>query len=265
MNSKNKKFFTLTVLSALLLLAFVGPMLNVLAQSQGTINILDSVGGTTDPAAGTHTYPDGQSVSITATPTDSTFIFQFWLVSSDSGSSTVTDNPLVLPSVGGVTYTVQAIFSPVQPPPTGTLPSDLSTAAIIVVLPAAGGTTNPPPGTYAIDNATNLMLTATADSGWQFSHWVISGMDMSHGSYAFTPTPTENPYNINHGYGNTYNYQPVFIPTGSTAPTPAGQTPTPAAGTVAGLSIETITIIGLVVVIIVILVAFGVFALRRRK
>jgi len=250
-------------LTTLFLLAIVTPMISVEAQGQGTVTILDSIGGKTDPAAGTYNYNDGTSVTFTATA-DAAFVFSNWIVATDAGSSTVTDNPLTLPIAGGTTYSIQAVFGPVQAPPNQALPTDLTTAAIVVILQGAGGTTNPPPGTYALGNAKNLMLTATPDSGWQFSHWVISGQDMSHGTYAFTPTPIDNPYNVNHGYGNTYSYQAVFIPTGTTEPTPAGQTPTPAPG-VGGLSMETIIIIGLVVVIIVILVAFGAYAMRRKK
>ena len=70
----------------------------------------------------------------------------------------------------------------------------------------------------------HLTYKQLADSGWTFSHWVISGPNLSHGGYPYTATPTENPYNVNHGYGNRYDYQAVFVPTGSTEPTPSGET-----------------------------------------
>ncbi len=79
----------------------------------------------------------------------------------------------------------------------------MATAAIVVVLAVAGGTTSPAPGTYALADATALNLKATPASGWTFSHWVISGPNLSHGGYPYTATPTDNPYNVNHGYGNT--------------------------------------------------------------
>jgi hypothetical protein len=144
-------------------------------------------------------------------------------------------------------------------------PIDISTAAIVVVLTSAGGTTTPPPAVYALKDATSLQLTAVPESGWEFSHWVISGPGLSHGGYPFTATPTENPYNVNHGYGNRFSYQAVFTPIGSTVPTPVGQTPAPTGGTIAGMSTNTWIIIALVVVIIIILIAFGVFAMRKKK
>jgi hypothetical protein len=108
------------------------------------------------------------------------------------------------------------------------------------------------------------MLTATPSSGWQFSHWVISGQPMNHGIYDFTATPSDNPYTVDHGYGNTYAYQPVFTPVGSSTPTPSGATPTPGGTSGGGISTETIIIIGLVVVIIIILIAFGIYASRKK-
>ena len=261
---ENIRFFALTLLTSLLLLAALNSnMISVKAQGQATVNFLDSVGGTTDPAGpGTYNYADGTSVTFTATP-DTGFVFQNWIVSTSAGSGIDTTNPLTIPVAGGVTYSVQAIFQPIQIPLGRPTPANMSAAAIVVVLPGAGGTTSPTPGTYALENATQLTLTAMPNSGWQFSHWVISGMSLSHGAYPFTPTPTDNPYNVNHGYGYTYDYQPVFIPTGSTEPTPT-PTATPT-GTIGGLSTDTAIIIGLVAVIIIILIAFGVYAMRRSK
>lgn len=258
---KKSKIFALTLLTALLVLAAFNASVN--AQTQGTITVLDSIGGTTDPAAGTTNFDAGTSVTLTATA-DTGFVFANWIVSTDAGSNIATDNPVSLPIVAGVTYTVQASFDPLQAVPGAGLPAYLPTAAIVIVLKGAGGTTSPAAGTYAMDNATSMMLTATASSGWTFSHWVISGPNLSHGGYPFTAIPTDNPYNVNHGYGNTFAYQPVFTPTGVTEPTPVGgatPTPTPVGGITSDQGIE----IGLVVVIIIILIAFGVFAMRKKK
>lgn len=247
---KTSKIFALTLLMSLLVLATLNAnVINVKAQGQATVTVLDSVGGTTDPAAGTTSYADGTAVTFTATP-DAAFVFVNWIVSTDAGSNVATDNPTTLPVSGGITYTIQATFQPILPPPNAALPTNLATAAIVVVLAAAGGTTNPVSGTYALDNATSLMLTATPSSGWTFSHWVISGPNLSHGGYPFTATPTDNPYNVNHGYGNTFNYQPVFTPTGTTEPTP----------TIPEFSSVTAIIIALVLVAI----AFGTYTYRRK-
>jgi ABC-type glycerol-3-phosphate transport system permease component len=263
MSYRRNKLFALTMLTAILLVSALSTTFLIAnAQSQATVVVLDSVGGTVTPT-GTTTYNNGDQVTLTATAMDSTYIFSYWIISSDAGSDTVSDNPATITVAGGQTYAVQAVFDVVQPPPgVQTLPTNIATAALVVVLPAAGGTTNPSPGTYALADATQMMLTATANSGWQFSHWTISGSSTNHGGAPVNLTPTDNPYNVNHGYGYTYNYQAVFVPVGSNEPTP---TPTASGGSIGGLTTETLIIIALVVVIVVILAAFGAYALRRNK
>ncbi len=253
------KIVTLAMISALLLMMTASA---VNAQGDATVVVLDSVGGTVDPA-GANTYPSGTAVTLTASPTDSGYVFDSWIISSEDGDTVSFDNPLTLTVTGGATYAIQAVFAPVQAPPGGNLPTDMGTAAIVVVLTSAGGTTSPAPGTYALADAEQLMLTATADSGYQFSHWTISGFDTGHGDAPTNWTPTDNPYNVNHGYGATYNYQAVFVQAGGATPTPPGSTPTPPPG-MGGLTNDQWIIIGLVVVIVVVLIAFGVFAMRKK-
>ena len=258
MHKHTKSFAVIVMILLMSLILLAG----VKAAGQATVTMVVSIGGTTDPAApGTYTYADGAAITLTANP-GSGFIFQNWIVSTSAGSSTDTDNPLTITAVGGETYGVQAVFAPLQVPPGLNAPTDITTAAIVVVLPGAGGTTDPPPGTYVLASALQFNLTAIPASGFQFVHWVIAGEPMSHGAYSFTATPTDNPYNVNHGYGYKYSYQPVFVPVGSTVPTPsASATP----GPTGGLSMEWWIIIVLVVIIIIVLIAFGAYAMRRSK
>jgi hypothetical protein len=256
--AKKNKFFALMLLTTLVLMSALS-VVSVEAQGTATVVVLDSVGGTVAVSPSGTTFADGTDVTLTPTPTDAGFVFVNWIISTDTVDSTSTDDPLVLTVAGGVTYAVQAVFQPIQAPPGGTVPNNLATAAIVVVLPSAGGTTVPAPGTYAIAEATSLNLQATAQSGWQFSHWTICGTSTNHGGAPTNWAPTDNPYNVNHGYGYTYYYQAVFVPVGSSI-----ATPTPAPGTtIGGMSMETVIIIALVVVIVVILIAFGVFMTRR--
>jgi hypothetical protein len=127
-------------------------------------------------------------------------------------------------------------YIPPSPPPA---PQEV---AIVVVSASVGGTTDPEPGAYRYGYGQTITLTATASSGFKFLYWTI------HGSYtpghnvppinypenaaadpewvpAF-PSPSEvaqdsliistNPLTIICGYGYTYVYEPVFVPT--TAP-----------------------------------------------
>jgi hypothetical protein len=259
---KNMKTFALTLLASLLLLSTLNcAIVSVKAQGNATVVVLDAIGGTVDPS-GTNIYADGTVVTFTATPVDPTFVFVNWIVVADDVSSVIYDNPGTLTVAGGATYVVQAVFQPIVQVPGNPMP-DLTTAAIVVVLVSGGGTTTPAPGRYALANAGSLMLTATPSSGWQFSHWTISGATTDHGGAPVNLTPTDNPYNVHHGYGYTYNYQAVFTPVGSTEPTPA-PTSTPS-GTMGGMSNETWIIIGLVIVIVVILIALGIVVSRRKK
>jgi hypothetical protein len=270
--SKNSKLFALTILASLLLLAVANvSMTGVKAAGTATVIMFDTIGGTTTPdSPGTTTYSDGSTVTFTATPqvgdvnTPGYYFFE-WVIVTDAGSSVVFDNPLSFPVTGGTTYNVQAQFTPIanpaglEPVP----PAQLSSAAIVVVLSSAGGTTSPTPGSYALNSASALQLTATPASGWQFDHWVISGPNLSHGGYPFTATPTENPYSVNHGYGSTFSYQAVFTPVGSTVATP---TPSSAGtGTIGASMTDTIIIVALVVVIVIVLIAFGAYAMRKKK
>jgi hypothetical protein len=183
---------------------------------------MDSIGGTTDPAAGTYNYADGTSVTFTAAgDTQTGFSFLNWIITTSEGSRTSADNPLTFPVSAGSTYTIQAIFQVLQPIGATSLPKDMSNAAIIGILAAAGGTTNPGPGTYALANANAFNLTAMPNNGWTFSHWVISGnTNVNHGNAPVNLEPKDNPYNVNHGYGATYYYQPVFTQTGA-SPSPS--------------------------------------------
>jgi hypothetical protein len=260
-HTKSILVITLILLTSLMLLALNPNITSVKAQGQATVNVLKSIGGTTDPAGpGTYTYADGTDVTFTATP-DLNDTFLYWTVSTIAGASIRYDNPAIITVNGGTTYDIEPIFEPLA---VATIPYFPTTAdAIVVVLRAAGGTTIPPPGGYYLTNATTLTLTAVPASGWQFVHWVISGQPTSvaHGGFPFTATPTDNPYTVGHGYGFTYDYQPVFIPVGSTTPTPTSTS----TSLVGGLSKESIIIIALAVIVVIILVAFGAYAYSRRS
>jgi len=247
---------------ALLLTAAISTT-TVSAQDDATVIVQASADGTTD-ITGTTTYADGTSVTINAMP-DNGFVLSSWVVSPSDGSGDMVmfDDPLVFTVTGGVTYTVIPVFIIPSTLPGRTLPTDMSTAAIVVVLPSAGGTTLPPAGTYALANAEAFDLMAMPSNGWQFSHWTIYGVDTGHGAAPANFNPTDNPYNVDHGYGATFSYQANFVPVGSAEPTPT-PTSTPAEN-VGGMSNETWIIIALVVVIVVILIGFGVYASRNRR
>ncbi len=241
----------------ILLVAGASPLFSsVKAQSNVSVTIVSAIGGTTSPGPGTQQYASDSSEMFTATA-DGAYYFDHWvLVGPESTANVYTDNPLNLALSAG-TYQLQPVFGifnvtiPIALPG----PAPLTTDAVVVVVYGVGGTTNPGPGTYLVANATSLSLTATPLSGWQFDHWVIGGYPMNHGSYSFTDTPTDNPYNVNHGYGNAYYYQPVFSMVSSSSSSPTPTTP----------EFSSIAIIGIVVALIAVLLATGLYKYGKGK
>jgi hypothetical protein len=207
-----KTKLSVSALVLVLILAAGVSLASVNAQGTATVDVQTATGGTTD-VTGTTTYPDGSSVTITATATGG-FAFQNFVVSPSDGSGDMMlfDNPLTFTVKGGVTYTVVPVFIAPLPIPGQPPATDLSKAAIVIIFPSAGGSTIPAPGTYALADASSFNLTAMASNGWQFSHWTICGTNTSHGTAPVNWTPTDNPYNVNHGYGDTYRYQAVSLP-----------------------------------------------------
>ena len=248
-SKKNLKAFALIfILSALVVAAVAPNIASVKAQSQGTIDVLTAAGGTTTPAMGSSTpYNAGTVVTITAVPGEG-FVFDSWDIVTSAGGTVDMNNPTTITVAAGVTYAVQPVFDPIQQAIPTIPTTNYTTAAIVTILPAVGGTTTPA-GTYALADASQLNLQANAASGFVFDHWVIGGSPMNHGAYSFTDTPTNNPYNVNHGYGNTYTYQPVFkLTSTSTSPT-VPEYPSAAA---------------IVIALALVAVAFGTYAFKRK-
>ncbi len=229
------------MLTAALVMPIVG--LNLAkAQAQATVDVIASVGGTTTPSGNSNMYADGTVVTLTATEGNG-FLFSYWAIVTSAGGSQDSNNPTTLTVKGGETYAVQAVFQPIQylPPATATTSA---TNAIVVVLGSVGGTTTPKAGSYALADASQLKLTATPISGFKFDHWVIGGSPLTHGAYNFTDTPTDNPYTVDHGYGNTYTYQPVFSPTSTVS--------------------EFSTVATIVMALVLVSIAFGTYAYKRQ-
>lgn len=230
---------------------------SVKAQGDATVIVTSFAGGVTTPPAGTYTYSSGASVSISASSLSSGLYFSSWEISNNTSSSVedITTNPLVFTATGGVTYTVQPVFGPLNTVYTPPLAPTVNQTgmAVVVVVASVGGTTTPGPGTYTLANATSLTLTAIPNSGWKFDNWVIGGYPLSHGAYSFTDTPTNNPYNVNHGYGYTYDYQPIFSPVSTTSPSTSPTIPEYSAAA------------AIAVLLVLALAALGAFALNRRS
>ena len=276
-------FFALLI-SALLLGAILSyGVHNANAQSDVEIVVVAaSTGGTTDPAPGAYEYSNGTNIVLTAIP-DSGYVFLYWVASGNTtpghespqpsyvidpttgeqiatipnpnvqlqgiDSLAFSDNPTNITCGYGYTFTYTAIFAleGSQTPTTA--------AAIVVITDSVGGTTDPAPGTYEYATGDTISLTATADPGYEFQYWIVSGnttpthesptpttiIDPITGEVIGTipnlPVPTgidsltftQNPANITCGYGYAFQYTPVFTETSTTpSPSPSSTaTPTP--------------------------------------
>ena len=245
---KNLKVFALIfILSAFVIAATASTIAIVKAQSQGSITMFAAIGGVTDPDVGTTSYPADTDVTLSATPGEG-FLFTSWQIATAEGATEDPSNPTTLTVAAGTDYAVQPIFTAIQQAIPSAPTTDYTHAAIVVVLAAVGGTTTPAPGAYALADAASFNLQATPATGFVFDHWAIGGSLTGHGAYSFTATPTDNPYNVNHGYGNTYSYQPVFRLTSSPTPTIP----------------EYSNVAAVVVAIALVAVAFGTYAIKRK-
>jgi hypothetical protein len=130
------------------------------------------------------------------------------------------------------------------------LAQDNEATVVVLVSPEEGGTTDPAPGTYIYQDGEVDILTATPNDGYEFVHWIIQGgyenennlppliypIDPNTGEpITSIPLPnrvastvtyesiivTQNPLAIVCGYGYTFSYTAVFIPTSPTDRTEA--------------------------------------------
>jgi uncharacterized repeat protein (TIGR02543 family) len=121
-------------------------------QIQYTLTIQSPDGsGSTSPAAGSYTYNQGALAQVTATPS-SGWIFDRWLIDEYLTSQ---ENPI---NVGmDSAHKIKAIFILLQ---------------YTLVLSANGlGTTSPSIGTHTYNSGSQIIVSATPNSGWQFTGW----------------------------------------------------------------------------------------------
>ena len=106
--------------------------------------VKSATGGSTNPGVGTYTFPDGGSITLTATA-DSGYVFQYWIASGTGTqgheNTLITDNPLTVTCGAGYSYDYQPVFTPEGAVTTTEgIPATYFYAAVIilVILVAAG-------------------------------------------------------------------------------------------------------------------------------
>jgi uncharacterized repeat protein (TIGR02543 family) len=115
-----------------------------------TMAVAPPGGGTTSPSVGTHTIPQGDTVTVTATPSAG-YAFDYWegdVADIHAPSTTVTM---------GADKAVTAHF--------------VTRTLTIGVAPPGGGTTSPTAGTHNYVPDQVVDITATPSPGYRFDHW----------------------------------------------------------------------------------------------
>jgi len=107
-------------------------------------------GGTTDPEPGTHTYEEGEEVTVEAIP-DEGYVFVEW-----TGAETGTDTTITVTMDDHKTIT--AHFEELE-------------EYELTIEAEEGGTTEPEPGTHTYEEGDEVTVEAIPDEGWEFSHW----------------------------------------------------------------------------------------------
>jgi hypothetical protein len=130
-------------------------------QHQLTLQIQGS--GTTTPAPGSHTYPDGTAIPVEGHP-DAGSTLDHWLL---DGVNVGDANPYTVAMDSD--HTVRAVFVAASIP-----------QHILNIEVEGSGTTNPSPGSTLYDEGVTVPVDALPDAGWVFDHWVLD--DASAGS-----------------------------------------------------------------------------------
>jgi hypothetical protein len=170
------------------------------------LTISTTTGGNTSPSPGAYTYNEGTSVPVTANPT-SGYAFDHWSLDG----ATRTENPINI--VMDRDYTLTAYFEAIPP-----------VEYTLTIGTTVGGTTDPAPGSYAYPEGTSVQVRAIPDSGFNFDHWILDGvqytsnpitvlMNQNHTITAYfsetpPPPPTTYKLNLNSTVGGTTDPAP---------------------------------------------------------
>ncbi len=214
--SKKLKISGLILLTSAILIVALNA--GVFAQTQGSVVVYSSVGGTitadgtTVNGGTTNSYNVGTTVNFNAVA-GTGFEFIGWITVAASGANTTTDNPLAL-NITSDTCAIQAIFVST----TNTTATATTTGATsVTVFGSVGGTTSPTGGAttpttysnYTIGTASSFQ--ATPGDGFMLLCW--ESATASGGN-----TYTANPLQLNLT-GDT-GLQAIFVPTSSTVTVP---------------------------------------------
>lgn len=125
--------------------------------------------GTTDPAVGIHTFAQNTDVLLTATPSTG-WIFEKWVINGID----VTENPYTLTITEN--SSAEAVFV------------EEGTIYTLTVQMVGQGTVTPEPGEHEYLSGTEVTLTATPATDFEFDKWTINGVDNTEPEVVITMT-----------------------------------------------------------------------------
>jgi len=134
----------------------------VVPPSKYDLTIGVSGSGTTDPDSGVHTYDKGADVDVLATPAAGWELDHWELDGVDVGDA----NPYTVTMDDY--HVLTAVFTEIPPTPEYDLTISVS----------GSGATSPPVGVYTYVEGSHVAVTATPDAGWEFSHWMLDGVNV---------------------------------------------------------------------------------------
>ena len=84
-------------------------------RTEAIVVVKSAPGGSINPGAGTYSFPDGGSITLSATA-NSGYVFQYWVASGTGAqghaNTLITENPLTVTCGAGYTYDYQPVFTP---------------------------------------------------------------------------------------------------------------------------------------------------------
>ena len=167
------------------------------------LEISSTIGGTTDPAPGTYTYPVGTEATVVATPEED-YHFDCWELDGENVGS---QNPIAITM--DANHTLHAVFQEMK--------------YTLTITTTSGGTSDPSPGEYNYSAGTQVPVSAIPDANNLFDHWKLDGEN------AGTASLIEVLINSNHMlHANfrslTYNLTISTTTGGTTGPEPGNYT-----------------------------------------
>jgi hypothetical protein len=150
------------------------------------LNIAVNGSGTTNPSQGTHTYPNGTVVTVTASPGIG-YVFDHWLLDGNNNGTANSTHVLM-----NANHQLQAFFRPLN--------------YTLTILAATNGLINPSPGSYAYSYGTLVNVSAVPNTGYGLDHWLLDGSNAGSANPIQVSMTTNHQLTAVFAPGSTVNY-----------------------------------------------------------